>query len=308
MKWLIKNPAPIGPRLTTWGDYHFTRSLARYLVELGEEVDTDFDPEWYNDKLADVVLVLRGKHQYEVPEGSSAVHVMWNISHPEDIAIEEYNRYDLVFIASMAHTARIRPQAAVPVAELLQCTDTEECYPPPQDQELQRTGYVFVGNSRDAERPGVIWAVELGFPIRIWGNMWNKFVDKRFVVAKNLPGEERGGLYRKSKATINDHWPDMKEYGFVNDRCFDALACGLPIISDYHEELARLFPDEILYYRDRAEFEDCLREMLLNYPEIKRRVDGLRDRVLREFSFKARARTLVDAVRRHKGLEPLPEG
>lgn len=305
MKWLIKNPAPIGPRLTMWGDYHFTRSLAKYLTEFGEEVDTDFDPDWYNDKQADVVLVLRGKHKYEVPAESKAVHVMWNISHPEDIALEEYERYDLVFIASMAHTARIKAQVSTPVDVLLQCTDTEECYPPSPEEEAQRSGYVFVGNSRDAERPGVIWAVELGFPIRIWGNMWNKFVDKSYVMAKNLPGEERGGLYRKSKATINDHWPDMKEFGFVNDRCFDALACGLPIISDHHDELVHLFPNEILYYRDRVEFEDCLREMLLNYPSIKRRVDGVKDRILRDFSFKSRAHTLLNAVRELKGMDRL---
>lgn len=296
MKWLIKNPAPIGPRMTMWGDYHFTRSLAKYLTRHGQEVDTDFDPEWYNDKQADVVLVLRGKHKYEVPKDSKAFHIMWNISHPEDISVEEYNRYDLVFVASMAHSARIAAQVKTPVRELLQCTDTEECYPPPESEECQRAGYVFVGNSRDAERPGVIWAVELGFPIRIWGNMWNKFVDPSYVMAKNLPGEERGGLYRKSKATINDHWPDMKEYGFVNDRCFDAIACGLPIISDYHDELYRLFPDEILYYRDRPEFEACLREMLLNYPKVKKRVDGLRDRIFREFSFESRALTMIKAV------------
>src|SRR5262245_18902895 len=102
---------------------------------------------------------------------------MWNISHPEDISIDGYNSYELVFIASMAHSARIRHQATAPVHELLQCTDTEECYPPPAEEEARRAGYVFVCNSRDAERPGVIWAVELGFPIRIWGNMWNKFVD-----------------------------------------------------------------------------------------------------------------------------------
>lgn len=298
MKWLIKNPAPIGPRLTMWGDYHFTRSLAKYLTRLGHEVDTDYDPEWYNEKQADVVLVLRGKHKYEVPQGSSATHVMWNISHPEDISVEEYNQYDLVFIASMKHAARMQPLVEPRVEVLLQCTDTEECFPPAPEEEALRTGYVFVGNSRDAKRPGVLWAVELGFPLRIWGNMWGKFVPPHYVVAKNLPGEERGGLYRKSKATINDHWPDMKEYGFVNDRCFDALACGLPIISDFHQELVDIFPDEVLYYRDKAEFQSCLREMLLDYPRIKRRVDALHPRIRSEFSFEARAATLVKAVQR----------
>jgi hypothetical protein len=70
MKWLIKYPAPMDSRLTKWGDYHFGRSLAKYLQRPGQEVDTDYDPQWNNDKEADVVLVLWRKHRYDTKPGA----------------------------------------------------------------------------------------------------------------------------------------------------------------------------------------------------------------------------------------------
>src|SRR4030042_6211843 len=106
MKWLIKNPAPMDHRLKKWGDYHFGRSLTKYLWQMGEEVDTDYDPHWNNDKQSDVVLVLRGKYPFEIKKGP--INIIWNISHPEDVSINEYSTYDIVFIASKTHADRIK--------------------------------------------------------------------------------------------------------------------------------------------------------------------------------------------------------
>lgn len=295
MKWRIKNPAPIGSRLKKWGDYHFGRSLTKYLERFGEEVETDYDPEWDNDKAADVVLVLRGKYPCAVK--GDALHIMWNISHPESVPLEEYEAYDLVFIAGESHASNVAKQVSVPVRPLLQCTDTEEFYPPTPENDEQRAGFIFVGNSRNVERPCVPWAIEYGLPLQVWGRMWGKWIDmKRYLVAEYIDNEDLGELYCRSRATLNDHWPDMKQYGFINNRIFDALACGLPIISDYHEVLHHIFPDEILYYSNRSEFNTCLNEILLNYPAIKAKVDGLHDRIQREYSFEARAKSFIDAV------------
>ncbi len=83
----------------------------------------------------------------------------------------------------------------------------------------------------------------------------------------------------------------MKEYGFINDRCFDALFCGTVVISDFHDELHQIFPDEILYYTNESDLHKRFDEIYLNYLAVKARVDSLRDKIRREFSFEARART-----------------
>lgn len=286
-------------RLKKWGDYHFGRSLTKYLQRLGQEVDTDYDPQWKNEKQADVVLVLRGKYPYEVKPGP--INIIWNISHPETVSIDEFSSYDLVFIASKTHAEHIKKQIDPAVLPLLQCSDTEEFRVRDPAKDDERAGLIFVGNSRDAERPSVIWAIELGLPLQVWGRMWGKWIDTRkFVVDEYINNEDLGDLYNRSRATLNDHWPDMKRYGFINNRIFDALACGLPIVSDYHEALHELFPCEILYFSNKEELLECLNELLLNYPAVKARVNTTKELIQREFSFAVRAKTLIEAVKTFK--------
>lgn len=296
MKWVIKNPAPSDSRRRKWGDFHFGRSLTKYLERLGHDVVTHYDPGWDKDEPADVVLLLRGK--YPFPQDTlhgGALRVMWNISHPAGVSSKEYEAHHLVGVASRPLARQLREQLEVEVHPLLQCTDTEEFQPP--NSNCDREGIVFVGNSRDAERPGVLWALEYGIPLRIWGRGWEQFgVHRDQIQGDYLPNEELGELYARSYATLNDHWPDMKEYGFVNNRIFDALACGLPVVSDWHEELESLVPSGMLFYRNAAEFEFCLERVLLDYPSLSAGVEKAGEIVRTQFSFKRRTEELVALV------------
>jgi spore maturation protein CgeB len=109
-------------------------------------------------------------------------------------------------------------------------------------------------------------------------------------------------LYSGARATFNDHWPDMRKWGFVNNRIFDALACGLPVISDYHQALEHLFGDAVLLYRNRREFDDCIERLLLGYPAVLERALQAGGRVRREHSFEVRAGRLLETVSRHLRL------
>lgn len=297
MKWLIKNPAPLDSRLKKWGDYHFGRCLTKYLERLGHEVVTEYDPKWNSRKKSDVVLVLRGKYPHKRTKANrNAFHVMWNISHPESVELDEYASYDMVFVASEQWASQLRERIDVPVFPLLQCTDTEEFFEQPLEEGEGRRDFIFVGNSRGVRRDGVVWALEYGIPLKIWGRLWKDFIDKRHLVGDYIDNEELGALYSRSRATLNDHWDDMKKFGFINNRIFDAIACGLPVISDYHPALHQLFPEEILYYRNREELGECLERVLLAYPEVRQRVARGKQKVVEEYSFARRARVLSDMV------------
>jgi glycosyltransferase involved in cell wall biosynthesis len=297
MRWLIKNPAPSDSRRTKWGDYHFGRSLSKYLVRLGHEVQTQYDPGWGEDAPCDIVLVLRGKYPFPPsPAHRDALRVMWNISHPSDVGFEEYETYDLVFVGSRSWAERLQTEIETPVRPLLQCTDLEEFNSPLVEDVTGRKDIVFIGNTRDVQRPGVLWAVEYGLPVKIWGRGWDHWSAGDHVVADYYPNEDLGSLYSRSRATLNDHWDDMKEYGYVNNRIFDAIACGLPVISDWHSELQTMFPRGILLYRNKGEFVACIEELLLDYPSVFEQVRQLGVRVRDEFSFERRAADLVRAV------------
>lgn len=297
MRWVIKNPAPSDSRRTKWGDFHFGRSLTKYLERAGHDVVTHYDPSWQTDGEADVVLVLRGK--YPCPgEGlhDGALRVIWNISHPADVPVAEYATYDLVCVASRPLARQLGAQLDVPVRALLQCTDLEEFHPDAADGQPAQ-GVVFIGNTRDVERPGVLWALDYGLPLKIWGRGWDAFgVSGDRVMGDYFPNEQVGALYASSRATLNDHWEDMKEFGFVNNRIFDAVACHLPVVSDWHEELEALLPEGVLYYRDRWEFEQCLQAVLLDHPRLRQQAAKAAEHVRAEFSFERRTRELVEMV------------
>lgn len=300
MKWVIKNPAPSDSRREKWGDFHFGRSLTKYLTRLGHSVVTHYDPGWNEHTDCDVVLLLRGKYPFPPgPEHPGAMRVMWNISHPADVPIEEYATHDIVCVASNPWARELREKLDVPVHALLQCTDAEEFFEVPNAG--FRSDVIFVGNTRNVERQGVLWAIEYGLPLRIWGRGWNKTPGGSSVVAEYFPNDELGALYSRSLATLNDHWGDMREFGFINNRIFDALACGLPVVSDWHEELAALDLPGVLLYQDRDGFQECMEELLLDAPRLIAAAASTIAIVHDEFSFEARAQALVDLVTTHKG-------
>lgn len=295
MKWIIKNPAPSDSRRHKWGDFHFGRSLTTHLERLGHQVVTHYDPDWDVEEDADVVLLLRGKYPFPPGTHRGALRVMWNISHPADVSLEEYATHDVVCVASNPLAERLCSSLDVPVHPLLQCTDTEEFVLPEDDD--NRRGVVFIGNSRDVARPGVLWALEYGLPVKIWGRGWDPFnVPAETMQGDYFPNEDLGQLYAQSRVTLNDHWEDMRTFGFVNNRVFDALACGLPVISDFHEELVKLVPRGVLTHRDAREFERCVESVLLDYPVVLQAAREASTLVRERFSFTTRAQELNDIV------------
>ena len=296
MKWVIKNPAPTDSRMKKWGDFHFARSLAKYLERLGQEVVMHYHSAWDEEEHCDVVLVLRGRHRYVHRLFSqNTVKVLWNISHPNDVSIDEYESYDIVCVASVDRARYLENTLSRPVIDLLQCTDHEE-FARNKSRELENH-FIFVGNTRNVQRDSVIWSVEFDVPLKIWGRGWSNWIDvSRCVVDDYYDNEFLGDLYSRSMVTLNDHWGDMKEFGFINNRVLDAIAAELVVISDFHEALFRIFPNEILYFSNKSEFWCCIQAILLNYPALQRRVRHAKKKVLSEFTFENRANTLLKSV------------
>lgn len=302
MKWIIKCPAPGGYSQRNWGDLHFARSLAGHLEASGCSVDIQNRPDWDGgDDDADVILLLRGKFPY-VPRNRDAINIMWLLSHPADVSLEEFEQFDISCIASRSHAERLRGKfGAERVIPLLQCTDTRES----KDSVLlpagERQDVIFVGGSRNVERWCIVEHVRAGLPLKIWGTGWEPWPEVRDrVVGKHVENKRLGALYGSARATLNDHWPDMASHGFINNRIFDALACGLPVISDYVPELEAMFGDSICYYRPDIPLAPVFAQFEHDYPRIHDRVQALAKRVARQHSFAARTDELLSAVQRRQ--------
>ena len=295
--WVIKCPAPDSEKKVRWGDYAYAVALKRYLDRMGKYTVIDLYEDWNCEEDADVVLVLRGREFYRPDRrNEKCLYIMWNISHPEMVTEEEYQLYDVICVGSLHYAKELQKKITVPVVPLLQCTDTELFYPDQEAEKHRGKDYLFIGNSRNVARPCVLWAAKDKLPLKIWGAGWKAMLgpDKTMVQDVFIENSDIPALYRSAWVTLNDHWKDMLDYQFVNNRIFDALACGLPVISDCCDELRDIFPDAVLYYSNQEEFRKCVAQLENDYDAIKARVDAQWPMIKEKYSFEARARELVE--------------
>ena len=300
--WVIKCPAPDSEKKVRWGDYAYAVALKRYLDRMGKYTVIDLYEDWNCEEDADVVLVLRGREFYRPDRrNEKCLYIMWNISHPEMVTEEEYQLYDVICVGSLCYAKELQKKITVPVVPLLQCTDTELFYPDQEAEKHRGKDYLFIGNSRNVARPCVLWAAKDKLPLKIWGAGWKAMLgpDKTMVQDVFIENSDIPALYRSARVTLNDHWKDMLDYQFVNNRIFDALACGLPVISDCCDELREIFSDAVLYYSNQEEFRKCVAQLENDYDAIKARVDAQWPMIKEKYSFEARAKELVEIAEKY---------
>ena len=284
----LKIPAPYDKRME-WGDYHYAESLKAAFEALGHCVTIDFAGDW--DKRPaeqdDVVLVLRGLSGY-TPKPEH-FNIMWNISHPDQVAYDEYEQYDLVCVASVSYAAFLRCVIRKPVACLLQSTDTQRFYPDAPDPD-KAADVLFVGNSRNEYRDIVRWAIEADADLTVYGTRWKGFIDDHYVKGENINNTELGAYYRSAGAVLNDHWASMRDYGLVSNRIFDVLAAGGTLISDRCDSSGYIFGDAVQQVSNADETAEALKNVHAREAADKRAVA---EYVVAKHSFDARAQSLL---------------
>ena len=251
-----------------------------------------------------VAVVLRGLAGDRPRPGQ--LSLMWNISHPDQIGYDEYAAYHGIFVASSSWAALLSQILGRPVETMLQCTDRSRFGFDPRPPAPAGPG-VFVGNSRKTYRDIVRWSVEPGLPVDIHGQHWEDYIPAAMIRSQNVPNTRLSGLYATAAFVLNDHWPSMRDFGFVSNRVFDVLGCGGRLVSDELPSIRGLFGDAVLMVRDQQDFNARVSGGLPALPPAERRAAA--QKVLRHHSFDARARQLVDWVRAYLSTEtPVASG
>jgi spore maturation protein CgeB len=292
----VKIGAPDSDRKHQWGDFHFATSLVRSLRTHGFAGRVDLLPDWDapDRQDADVVIHLRGLSVYEPKP--SAINVMWLISHPDEVTPEECDRYDLVCVASKSLAEELRHVIETPVLYLPQATDASRFGQAKRDASLA-TEVLFVGNSRNQDRPVVRWAVENRLPLSVYGDGWEGRIPRRYWKGQYFPNERLPDLYASAAIVLNDHWPDMRREGIVSNRILDALAAGALVLSDPVAGLDDLVGDAVPTFSSPEELARLVHEVLAD-PDVRHeRVDKGRRCVLDRHTFAERAATLVEAIK-----------
>ena len=219
---------------------------------------------------------------------------MWNISHPEDVTIEEYNMYDYVFFASEKMKKEIGPQIQPESGLLLQCVDDEVMtYEEKDEKEYE---LLFVGNSRHIFRPILRDLLPTEHVLSVYGRHWEEFPVQDYVVSEYMDNNKVGQAYHDAKILLNDHWDDMREYGIISNRIFDALAVGAFVLSDYIPEIESTFDGSVVTYQTREDLKEKINYYLEHAEERENMAKHGQKIVLNEHTFKERIKVILEIL------------
>ncbi len=262
MQIALKVPAPRPEFKHRWGDLHLANSLARALERLGCRTRVDILPDWYNHHPEDdATLVFRGVTPY-VPDPRH-VNLMWHISHPSRVSLEEMRGFDHVFVSAYPEAEQVIAALGMQASAMLQCADPDLFHPQVDLQDAPRHDLLFVGNSRKTTRWMPQACVARDLPVAVYGAEWDGLIPPQYLRGTHVPNDRLAAYYRASRIVLNDHWPDMAARGFVSNRIMDAGMAGALVISD-HFKGEEIFMGQVVTCGTADEVEEAVRYYLAN--------------------------------------------
>lgn len=292
----VKIPPATEAVRENWGEWHFAVSLKRALEERGLRVRIDCQDEWYTKRRSgEVELVLRGPKPYAAnPEN---ICVYWLLFHSANLTLPELNVADFVAVASTRYLDTLNARGlAVPAQVLLQCTDPDLFRPDLAKVELA-SELLFVGVQHPERRNGglVRLALRANLPVAVWGPNWED-IPEGTLRGRRIPNAQLGSYYGSACVVLNDHLASMTEHGFMNNRLFDALACGVPVISDHCEGVPDRFHEFVRVARSAEELLTAYAEVIAEGKEDSARRKAFSMEVREQHSFACRAAELEKII------------
>ncbi|MBA3473387.1 MAG: glycosyltransferase [Rubrobacter sp.] len=314
LSFCIKVDAPGWDVARFYDDLVRARAVRRQLERCGHPCIIQVLDEWddFEGLKYDIVVHLKGSAPY-VPKPSQ-LNVLWDTGRPEPLTARECDRYDLVFVASERWAARLGSRTSTPVVVLEPATDPEVLFP--DLDPIHQCELVFVGDSHEVGRKLLGDLLPTDCDLAVWGGGWEGLIDDKYIVGRWLPNDQLRKAYSSASIVLVADQDYAREYDFVPDQLYDALACGALVISDGSPELNERFGDAVVTYDSpgelRRRIEYCLgcpeereekgrrgRELVLarhtfehRVEELLRRVEGL----VEEGGFRTRVRPLARAT------------
>ncbi len=103
--------------------------------------------------------------------------------------------------------------------------------------------------------------------------------------------------YSRCRILVNDHWPSMRECGFLSNRLFDAAAAGAFVLSDQIDGGAEVFGEDLVTYQSESDFQEKVRYYLARPAERCVRAERMQSRVLAAHTFAHRAKELMARIK-----------
>jgi spore maturation protein CgeB len=116
------------------------------------------------------------------------------------------------------------------------------------------------------------------------------------VAGEHVPNDELRRVYSSAKIVLADHWPDMREYGYISNRIYDALASGATVVSDAVTGIDERLGDAVAIYHSREQLHQTIDSLLADEDQRRRRAEQGRELVRRNHTFEQRLDVLLQQV------------
>ncbi|HTD58381.1 MAG TPA: glycosyltransferase, partial [Solirubrobacteraceae bacterium] len=164
----------------------------------------------------------------------------------------------------------------------------------------------YVANSRGVLRPIARDLLPTDRDLAIWGSNWSGLIDTSRILDEHVPNGEVARVYSSAGIVLNDHWEDMREYGYISNRIYDALACGAFVISDEVPGLSERFGEAVACFRSPEELHELIDRFLGDPHERHRRGELGRQMVLAGHTFAHRVEEMLGFIEERISLPGQP--
>ena len=302
--WAIKCPdteSRLKMDIAFRSDYAYCMTLKKALEKEGIYAVVQLYDDWYCDVGADVELLMGGKRDYHPDRRvRGRKNVMWIVCHPENVTGEVADRYDLILVDSRPLAESMKDGSMAEIEPFLVPADTDIFYRDDSPVTYER---VFVGHCREDTRNCVKWCRDNKIELDVWGVGWEKYYENDPYIHLHgvIPYDETADIYRKSKIIINDHHPEMRRTGMINDRCMEVLLCGKTMLCDWSQGVEDEFGDLFTYYHDETDFIEALRKAEDNYERLCSMIDERYEELVEKYGFSTEIKRLIEIVESVQG-------
>ncbi len=286
------------------GDYWLTQDLADGFRRINHDATVDYRGEYQTVHQPEpkMNLYMRGytKFYAPFPSGTNVLYCYYPMTYNEKSALkvdknilnkrpempldasldDDWQNFDILLVASPSYAKKLQ-EKGVNAIYVPQFTNPHRFYPNPEEKLM--TNILFVGSNWH-DRTSLRYAIQSGFNVDVYGYNWKGVIPDEMYKGDYIENKDLNRYYSSAKIVLNDHRPDMKEFGFINNRIYDASASGALVISDYMPEIEAVYGDSVPMYKTKEELVELITYYLTHEEKRQEKANKAREITLKNFT------------------------
>ena len=263
-------------------------------------------------KNIDYNIEFRGRFEYFNSCTNAKHNILWLFYADLDkingiekkVTIDEYLQeiikaqkdFDALIVSSKKIYDLLKDKLEISIYYIPQFTNPKKFYY--EFDKDKKSKILFVGHPH-FHRVAPVMALKNNLPINIFGEGWNSYIGEN-INGYDIPHGELHQFYSSAGIVLGDTMPGMREFGFIPNRVYDVSASGGFIISDYIEEIEKVYGDAIPMWKNEKEFLEII-DYYLKHPEKRiEKIKIAKKITLKNYTINKACNNLIKVIKKTK--------